>query len=79
MIPLHRKVHQPKAETLAPSSQSPPHAPEERMRAERRQPAPNPQRDMQRTVPRESSAPQMRNTGTPALRWPTRASTRPAP
>ena len=43
MIPLHRKLHQPKAETLAPLRQSPPHAAEERMRPERRQPLQNPQ------------------------------------
>jgi hypothetical protein len=45
---------------------------------ERGQPPRHPQRDVQRMAPRESSAPQMRNTAA-ALRRPTRASTRPAP
>jgi len=71
MIALHRKVHEPKTETLLPLRESIAHLAEE-YPAQRRQPRNDAQSDVRRVAPAQRRTAQMGNAGGLALRRPAR-------
>src|SRR6187402_1395496 len=79
VISLNAEVHQAKAKPLATRDQRAPYLDKKVVLAQRRQPSPNAQRDMQRMALRMRGPPQMRHSRPPPFGLSTRPHTRPAP